>query len=85
MPASDLEFRSACTASCSALLAAGLLLNPGIKPVAAASASGTFTLTGSLNSVRYQHKAVLLTTGEVLVIRGLGVNPERVPGPRPVV
>jgi hypothetical protein len=29
--------------------------------VAAASASGTFTLTGSLNTARYQHKAVLLT------------------------
>jgi N-acetylneuraminic acid mutarotase len=74
MRASDLKFKGACTVSCSAVLAAGLLLNPGTKAVAAASASGTFTLTGSLNTARYQHKAVLLTTGEVLVMGGIGVN-----------
>ena len=75
MRAPYLKLRGACTVICSALLAAGLLLNPGTKSVAAATAaSGTFTLTGSLNSVRYQHTAVLLTTGEVLVVGGLGVN-----------
>lgn len=75
MRASDLKFRGVCTVTCSALLVAGLLWNSGIKPVAAAtSLSGTFTLTGSLNTARYQHKAVLLTNGEVLVMGGIGVN-----------
>lgn len=75
MRASDLKFRGVCTVTCTALLVAGLLWNSGIKPVAAAtSLSGTFTLTGSLNTARYQHKAVLLTTGEVLVMGGIGVN-----------
>jgi N-acetylneuraminic acid mutarotase len=41
---------------------------------AATSLSGTFSVTGSLNTARYQHKAVLLTTGEVLVMGGIGVN-----------
>ena len=75
MRASDRQFRGACTVACSALLAAGLPWNPGIKAmVAGTSLSGTFTPTGSLNTARYQHKAVLLTTGEVLVMGGIGVN-----------
>ena len=36
--------------------------------------SGTFTLTGSLNTARYDHAATLLQNGEVLVTEGLGVN-----------
>src|SRR3974377_1666581 len=36
--------------------------------------SGTFTLTGSLNTARYDHTATLLQNGEVLVAGGLGVN-----------
>jgi N-acetylneuraminic acid mutarotase len=56
-------------------LAAGLLSNPGTRAVAAPTpASGTFTLTGSLNVARYQHTAVLLATGQVLVMGGIGVN-----------
>jgi len=75
MRASDLKFRGVCTVTCSVLLVPGLLWNPGIRPVAAAtSLSGTFSVTGSLNTARYQHKAVLLTTGEVLVMGGIGVN-----------
>ena len=75
MRASDLKFKVAPTVTCSALLVAGVLWNSGLKPVAAAtSLSGTFSLTGSLNTARYQHKAVLLTTGEVLVMGGIGVN-----------
>jgi hypothetical protein len=75
MRATDLNVKAAWTVSGVALLVAGLLWNPGINPVAApAPASGTFSLTGSLNTARYQHKAVLLTTGEVLVMGGIGVN-----------
>src|SRR6516225_9280884 len=67
--------RGAGAVSCAAVLVAGLFWNPGMKPVVAAtSLSGTFTVTGSLNTARYQHKAVLLTTGEVLVMGGIGVN-----------
>ena len=54
MRASDLKFKVAPTVTCSALLVAGVLWNSGLKPVAAAtSLSGTFSLTGSLNTARY--------------------------------
>jgi hypothetical protein len=73
--ASDLKFKGGFTVTCSALLMAGLVWNPAFKPVAAAtSLSGTFSVTGSLNTARYQHKAVRLTTGEVLVMGRIGVN-----------
>ena len=75
MRVTDLNVRGACVVSCAALLVAGMLWNPGIKPaVAATSLSGTFSVTGNLNTARYQHKAVLLTNGEVLVMGGIGVN-----------
>lgn len=75
MRASDLRFKDACTVTCLALLVAGAVCYPGLRPVAAAtSLSGTFTPTGSLNIARYQHKAVLLTAGEALVMGGIGVN-----------
>jgi hypothetical protein len=53
------------------LLATGLL---GSVTVEAAGGSGTFALTGSLNTARYQHTATLLMNGQVLVTGGLGVN-----------
>jgi hypothetical protein len=53
------------------LLVIGLLGSVAVK---AAGGSGSFALTGSLNTARYQHTASLLTNGEVLVSGGLGVN-----------
>jgi hypothetical protein len=47
------------------------LLGHGAEVFAAA---GTFALTGSLNTARYDHTATLLSNGEVLVTGGLGVN-----------
>src|SRR6266481_450576 len=37
--------------------------------------SGTWTLTGSLNTARYHHTATLLPNGMVLVAGGVGTNP----------
>jgi len=71
----DLDVRGACIVSCAALLVAGLVSIPGVKPVAAPSSlPGTFSLTGNLNTARYQHRAVPLMNGEVLVMGGIGVN-----------
>jgi N-acetylneuraminic acid mutarotase len=53
------------------LLVIGLL---GSVAVRAAGGGGSFALTGSLNTARYQHTATLLINGEVLVSGGLGVN-----------
>lgn len=36
--------------------------------------SGTFSVTGSLNTARYNHTATLMQNGQVLVTGGLGVN-----------
>jgi hypothetical protein len=36
--------------------------------------SGTFTATGSMNFARFKHHAVLLNTGDVLVVSGAGNN-----------
>ena len=40
----------------------------------AAGVSGTFTVTGSMNVPRFRHHAVLLNTGDVLVVSGSGDN-----------
>src|ERR1022692_3169244 len=56
----------------SGLFIIGLLANTGGKALAASS--GTFALTGSLNTARYGHTATLLSSGEVLAAGGLGVK-----------
>jgi hypothetical protein len=55
----------------SGLIIIGLLSGPAVQ---ASTGSGTFALTVSLNTARYNHSATLLPSGEVLVSGGLGVN-----------
>jgi hypothetical protein len=55
----------------SSLLLTGLLGGAAFKAVAAA---GSFSFTGSLNTARYGHTAMLLPNGEVLVAGGLDIN-----------
>jgi hypothetical protein len=52
----------------------GVLFSLVVKTFGASGGSGTFALTGSLNTARYDHTATLLPNGEVLVAGGIGVN-----------
>lgn len=54
------------------LLIIGILAIPSRS--AKAASSGTFGLTGSLNTARYHHAVTLLKDGQVLVTGGLGVD-----------
>jgi len=56
------------------LVIAGLFAIGLATGLAGSAQPGTFTLTGSLNTARYDHTATLLQNGEVLVTGGLGVN-----------
>jgi hypothetical protein len=49
-----------------------VLSHPAVK--ARAASSGTFALTGSLNTARYDHTATLLQNGQVLVTGGVDIN-----------
>ena len=54
----------------SALVLVGLLVT-GLTPTTQGQASGTFTATGSMNFARRGHLAVLLNSGQVLVVTGV--------------
>jgi hypothetical protein len=58
----------------SALVLAGLCVIGLATGLKASAQSGTFTLTGSLNTARYNHTATLLQNGEVLVAGGVDVT-----------
>lgn len=62
------SFRTARSSLISALLLVGSL---GSNVIHAFAASGTFALTGNLNTPRYGHTATLLQNGEVLVTGGV--------------
>jgi hypothetical protein len=51
-----------------------VLLSLVVTPLAAGAASGTFAVTGSLNTPRTNHTATLLQSGEVLVAGGYDLN-----------
>ena len=59
-----LNFKTTRTMVLSTLTIIGLLAGTAVRAVAAA---GSFALTGSLNTARYDHAATLLKNGEVLV------------------
>jgi hypothetical protein len=58
----------------SALVLVGLCVTGLATGLAASAQSGTFTLTGSVNTARYNHTATLLQNGKVLVAGGMDVN-----------
>src|SRR3974377_2409274 len=51
-----------------------ILLMPSAEKVSASAQSGTFSPTGSMNLPRSTHQAVLLRTGQVLVVGGVVSN-----------
>jgi hypothetical protein len=55
------------------LVIIGLLSSPAVQ-ASNGGGSGTFAVTGSLNTARYDHTATLLPSGQVLATGGLGVN-----------
>ena len=67
------SFKTTRTLILSGLVVAGMVGNTAVKTFAA---SGTFALTGSLNTARWGHTATLLPSGEVLVAGGFGTAGE---------
>jgi hypothetical protein len=51
-----------------------ILLIPSVEKVSGSAQSGTFSPTGSMNMPRSTHQAVLLRTGQVLVVGGVVSN-----------